>query len=268
MRKNILHNHWTMALFLSNFVFFNLAYANDFAKLDQALPSAVDAASIAPVFDFDTDSCLSSAGISRDGEKNGGLKPSGGLTSGCRNSDFLTTSNTYHRYACTTSGSDQYCGHFFALYFLKDQILDGIQSGHRHDWEHVAIWTKNGNVTHGSYSAHGSLTTKTISELDTDGNHIKFVYHKDGILTHAMRFSKTAETAENPYGYFVIPDIVSWYTMYGDSADNETLIDNLNTYDYGSANVPMKDSNFLTNLNEGKPDSYPTFTSDDISNSL
>lgn len=243
------------------------AYAHNFSKLDQALPNNVDAYSIAPVFDFDTDGCLPSAGISRSGEKNGGLKPTGSITGGCRSSNFLDLSNTYHRYACINQGGDQYCAHFYALYFLKDQILDGIKSGHRHDWENVAIWTKNGSVTHGSYSAHGSLTTKTFSELDKEGNHIKFVYHKDGVLTHAMRFAKSGEGAENNYGRFVTPDIVSWYTMYGDGVSNSDLRYKLNTYDYGKANVPIKDSNFLTNINEGKPSNYPTFTDSSITSS-
>ena len=242
------------------------ALADDFAKLDSALPTQTDARSIAPVFDFDSDSCLPSAGVSRSGAQNGGLKPSGGLTSGCRSENFLELSNSYHRYACIESDGDQYCGHFYALYFLKDQILDGIQSGHRHDWENVAIWTKNGTVTHGSYSAHGDLTTKAKADLDSQGEHIKFVYHKDGLLTHAMRFSKTDELAENSYGEFVTPEIVSWYSMEGDSVSNSDLRYKLNTFDFGSANVPIKDSNFLTNLNNGKPDSYPTFTSDSITN--
>lgn len=34
----------------------------------------------------------------------------------------------------------------------------------------------------------------------------------------------------------------------------------LNKYDYGSATVPMRDSNFLSNLNTYKPADYPTFT--------
>jgi hypothetical protein len=262
------HASITYSITCASLLLFSVTtYADDFVKLDQALPSSADAYSIAPVFDFDTDSCLPSAGISRSGAQNGGLKPSGKITGDCRKHDFLNFSNTYHRYACIISQGDQYCGHFYALYFLKDQIIDGIESGHRHDWEHVAIWTKNGKITHGSYSAHGKLTTKPVSELDQNGLHIKFVYHKDGLLTHAMRFSKIGETAENPYGYFVTPDIVSWYTMYGDGISNAAMRYRLNSYDYGSANVPFKDSNFLTNLNEGKPSNYPSFTSDRVTNS-
>jgi hypothetical protein len=34
----------------------------------------------------------------------------------------------------------------------------------------------------------------------------------------------------------------------------------LNAFDYGSATIPLRDNNFLTNLNKYKPASYPTFT--------
>ncbi|MFZ5580152.1 MAG: NPP1 family protein [Pseudomonadota bacterium] len=240
------------------------AHASDFASLTQALPSKVDAASIAPVFDFDSDSCLPAAGISRAGDMNGGQKPTGSLTGACRTSNFLEQSNTVHRYACKSSNGATYCGHFYALYFEKDQIISGVQSGHRHDWEYAAVWTVNGKVTHGSYSAHGDLTTSAASQLDFQNGHLKIVYHKDGALTHAFRFAKMGETAENPYGAFVTPPIVSWYEFTGDGWNNLVMRTLLNNFDYGSANLPMADSRFLGSLNKFKPDNYPTFTDADV----
>ncbi|KHN54647.1 NPP1 family protein [Pectobacterium fontis] len=239
------------------------AYADNFPKLDKALPSGIDATTIAPIFDFDKDSCLPSAGISRGGAQNRGLKPTGGLTGGCRWSTFTDMSNTLHRYACIDSAGARYCGHFYALYFQKDQILNklpGIGTGHKHDWEQVAVWTRNGTVTHGSFSAHGKMTTELASKLEKQDKHLKFVYHKDGVLTHAFRFAKKNEQAENPLGKFVTPDIISWYSMVGDGISNEELRHRLNTFDYGSASIPLKDSNFLTNLNKNRPGGYPEFT--------
>ncbi|HKX42053.1 MAG TPA: NPP1 family protein [Burkholderiaceae bacterium] len=235
------------------------ASADDFYRLDQALPSNVDIRASYPVFDFDTDGCLPSAGISRLGQQNGGLKPSGSITGGCRSSTFLDTSNTLHRHACVRSGGDIYCGHFYALYFLKDQTT-ALGGGHRHDWEHAAIWTKNGVVTHGGYSAHGKLYNAEIGTLDQQNGHMKIVYHKDGLLTHSMRFAKSGEVAENPYGQFVTPNIVSWQTLWGDGLSNAQMRAKLDAFDYGSATIPMRDDNFLGNLNTYKPDSYPTFT--------
>jgi hypothetical protein len=241
-------------------------HASDFPALAQAVPAAVDAVSIAPVFDFDTDGCLPSAGISRSGDQNGGLNPSGSLTGGCRSGTFLATSNTVHRHACVASNGATYCGHFYSLYFLKDQILAGIQSGHRHDWEYAAVWTRDGVVTHGSYSAHGDLFTAAASNLPFENGHLKIVYHKDGVSTHAFRFAGAGEAAENPYGRFVTPAITSWFEFQGDGLDNEAMRTLLNKYDYGSATVPLRDNNFLGNLNTYKPAEYPGFTADSIRN--
>lgn len=234
-------------------------HADNFSALDQALPTTANITANYPVFDFDSDGCLPSAGISRSGAQNGGLNPSGGITAGCRSSTFLATSNTLHRHACITSGADTYCGHFYALYFLKDQI-SALGGGHRHDWEYAAVWTKNGVVTHGGYSAHGDLNNADISTLDLQNGHLKIVYHKDGVATHAMRFAQSGEVAENPYGQFVAPNIISWYELKGDGVTNAQMRTKLNAYDYGSATIPLKDSNFLTNLNTYKPSTYPTFT--------
>jgi hypothetical protein len=239
------------------------ALADDFYRLDEALPSSVDIRANYPVFDFDTDGCLPSAGISRLGQQNGGLKPTGSITGGCRSSSFLETSNTLHRHACVRSGGDVYCGHFYALYFLKDQVT-ALGGGHRHDWEHAAIWTKNGVVTHGGYSAHGKLYNQEIGTLDQQDGHMKIVYHKDGALTHCMRFAKSGEVAENAYGRFVTPNIISWQVLWGDGLSNAQMRAKLDVFDYGSGVIPMRDDNFLGNLNTYKPASYPTFTSSSL----
>jgi hypothetical protein len=236
-----------------------VASADDFYRLDQALPSNVDIGASYPVFDFDGDGCLPSAGISRLGVQSGGLKPSGSITGGCRQTAFLDTSNTLHRHACTTSGGNVYCGHFYALYFLKDQVT-ALGGGHRHDWEYAAIWTTNGVVTHGGYSAHGELVNAEISTLDQQNGHMKIVYHKDGVVTHCMRFAKSGEVAENGYGTFVTPNITSWKTLVGDGVGNAQLRADLDAFDYGSGVIPLRDDNFLGNLNTYKPSAYPTFT--------
>lgn len=235
------------------------ALADDFYRLDAALPAGVDISATHPVFDFDGDGCLPSAGISRQGQQNGGLAASGSITGGCRAGSFLNTSNTLHRHACVRSGGDIYCGHFYALYFLKDQAT-AFGGGHRHDWEHAAIWTKNGVVTHGGYSAHGKLYNQDAATLDKQDGHVKIVYHKDGVATHAMRFAGAGEVAENAYGQFVTPTIVNWQVLWGDGLSNAQMRAKLNAFDYGSATIPLRDNNFLDNLNTYKPSTYPAFT--------
>jgi len=235
------------------------ARADDFPRLDPAWPTTVNITATYPVFDFDTDGCLPSAGISRGGAQNGGLAASGSITGGCRKNNFLDYANTLHRHACISSGSDVYCGHFYALYFLKDQATV-FGGGHRHDWEHAAVWTKNGAVTHAGYSAHGDLYNVPAANLPLDNGHVKIIYHKDGVTTHAMRMASATEVAENGYGQFVTPTIVSWYEVRGDGLSNEQMRSRLNSYDYGSATIPMRDNNFLNNLNNYRPSGYPAFT--------
>ncbi|MGF1682246.1 NPP1 family protein [Photobacterium minamisatsumaniensis] len=250
---------------LIGLLFITTSEAADFQHLDEAVPVNGIINGNEPVFDFDTDGCLPAAGISRSGEQNPGLNNSGPITGDCRDDYFLETSNTLHRYACIDDQGDSYCGHFYSLYFEKDQTMAGWDwFGHRHDWEYVAVWTKNGEITHGSYSAHGDLNTKSVQDLPMEGQQIKFVYHKDGGLTHAMRFAKPDEVAENNYGYFVTPVIISWYELTGDAISNEAMRNKLNSFDYGKATIPLKDSNFKTNLNTYKPTNYPTFTQESI----
>lgn len=239
--------------------------AEEFPRLDEALPLYVNIQGQEPLFDFDTDGCYPASGISRNGKMNSGLKNSGALNGSCRDAGFLDISNTLHRYACIDSHGARYCGHFYALYFEKDQVSSGWDLfGHRHDWEHVAIWTKNGVITHASYSAHGQLNTKSATELSKEGSHIKFVYHKDGPSTHAFRFAKQGEVAENHYVRWVIPTITSWYQLSGDGISNQDMRTRLNTFDYGSAHVPLKDNNFQNNINSSKPIGFPDFTKESI----
>lgn len=241
--------------------------ADDFPKLDEAMPINIDIATITPLFDYDGDGCLPSAGISRTGAQNAGLRPTGTLGGDCRSSDFMALSNTYHRYACLTRSSSNstfspttYCGHSFAVYMLKDQTIAGIESGHRHDWEKVMVWTTNGTATHGTYSAHASGRTAAASAIPQENGHMKFVYHKDGWSTHAIRFAGRDEVPENPTGQWVTPTIVSWYTMTSDDVSNAYLREKLNAYNYGSATFPQTDGNFVGRLNALKPSTYPLFT--------
>ncbi len=236
------------------------------ASLDIALPAMIDISATHPVFDFDGDGCLPSAGIGRDGQMNSGLKTSGSLGGDCRESDFLKTSNTLHRYACKTVEQDVFCAHSYALYFMKDQVVSGADAfGHRHDWEHTMVWTKNGVMTHGAYSSHGEMTIKPTAELPVNAEgKLKIVYHKDAGLTHALRFAKNNEVAENPYGEFVTPPIVSWYTLTGNDLSNQIMRDKLNSYNYGSASIDMKDSSVLNKINADRPSGYPQFNQQDV----
>ena len=140
-------------------------------QLDK-LPESIDgtAKELAVVFDFDMDSCYPSAAVSRAGKQNAGLRATGSITGECREIAQLTNSNTYYRRKCISKESVTYCVHMYALYFMKDQSrhIPGVEQGHRHDWEFALLWTRNGALTHASYSAHGDVFTKPTAELYFD----------------------------------------------------------------------------------------------------
>lgn len=243
----------------------SLSFAAEFQKLDEALPSMVNIVDTTPVFDFDTDGCYPAAGISRDGVMNPGLNTTGAINGSCHDAGFLDISNTLHRYACKSTSLGTHCAHVYDMYFEKDQTVHGSAgTGHRHDWETVAVWTLNGTVTHVGASAHGSMDTRSFSDVAKEGNHAKIVYHKDGALTHAFRFASSTEPPENHYKYWVTPTITSWYELRGDSINNQEMRNKLNSFDYGRASIKVKDSKFLSFINEYRPTGYPLFTQSDV----
>ncbi|NES17670.1 MAG: sugar-binding protein [Symploca sp. SIO3E6] len=260
-----------LSLFVQFFLI-DFVNAHDFPKLDEAIPN-YRIAQLAPVFDFDGDGCLPGTGISRNGRKNGGLKPTGSITGKCRSSRFMDTSNTFHRSHCMSQNGSQYCGHFYALYFEKDQAayspfevpsvdipdIGTLSNGHRHDWEVVAVWTKDNVITHGSVSHHGKPKLRKASDIPFENGHMKVVYHQHNVRTHAFRFASRNERAENPYRRFVTPTIVSWYSLVGDGINNYGMRSRLNSFDYGHANLQIVDRNFANKLNQFKPSEYPSF---------
>ncbi len=89
---------------------------------------------------------------------------------------------------------------------------------------------------------------------------MKIVYHQEWLDTHALRFAKKNEKAENPYGWFVTPTLTSWNYLTGDNISNAEMRKKLNSFNYGSATIPMMDGKFLINLDKFKPSKeYPTF---------
>lgn len=237
-----------------------LAQAHDYLAIDQIIdPLWQGYAAYFPVFDFDTDGCLPSAAISREGAQNGGLATSGSITGGCRNANFLTYSNTYYRTASASLNGVLYSAHLFELYFLKDQATV-FGGGHRHDIESVIVYFKGSTPTHVLVSAHGKWLGKTYAEVAKDNLHPKVVYHKDGLLTHAFRHASSSEAPENPYGRWVLPKVLSWNHAYvANTLPNATYRSKINTLSFGDASFKQKDGIFASKVNEAKPAGYPTF---------
>ena len=239
--------------------------AAGFEKLPEA--ATEEAKKFAAAFDFDTDSCYPSPAISKDGQVNGGLKPTGDIAGECRDKNQLENSNTYHRKASIKKDGVEYCVHMYSLYFQKDQWapVSPIPAGHRHDWEFALVWTKNGELTHASFSGHGGVSTEEKGKLHFDEgkqNTVKIVYHKDGVATHAFRFAKEDEkgdaSAENDLKRWFTPTIVDWETMKSDTVSNERLRKKFNEHDFDEANCSFNDKNFPNEIAQNPPPGYPS----------
>lgn len=227
-----------------------------FAAAPAALPSkaTADEWKWLPAFDYDTDSCYPSVAIGRGGAINGGLRPSGSMTGGCRH---LDNNNSYSRVACKNG----WCAYMYALYFEKDQgdptgISDIVS--HRHDWESVILWVQNGKAKYASVSAHGGYKTywwRNVPGLNFGSTQARVVYHKDGGGTHAFRLAKADEEnhVENSSGKWHRPPLIGWNGYPAGYRDK------LVRADFGRANFPLKDGNFTSNLNKARPAAAPTF---------
>ena len=90
---------------------------------------------------------------------------------------------------------------------------------------------------------------------------VKIVYHKDDVLTvkrtHALRFAKKGEMAENHLKQWITPTLVDWHTMTSDNITNQELRKKFNQFVYGEAVCPFNDKRFETEIAKKPPAGYP-----------
>jgi Necrosis inducing protein (NPP1) len=237
------------------------------ATAQSGLPEAAseDVRKWAVVFDFDTDSCYPASAVSREGEMNRGLKATGGITGDCRKLEEFKNANTYCRSATIKKDGAKYTVYMYALYFKKDQWAGPtpteLPGSHRHDWEYALVWTKDGNLTHASFSSHGGIETKAKSELNFDhgkDDTVKVVYHKDGAASHCFRPADKDEKPENELGQWITPTLVEWGLMKSEVVSNQQLRMKFNAFDYGGANCSFNDKNFRDEIAKNPPGGYPS----------
>lgn len=241
-------------ILLTLFIWANTAQSQNFKGLPENASAKVKKWAV--VFDFDTDSCYPAPAVSNNGKKNGGLKTTGDRTGGCRDGGAqILNANTYCRTAKVKYNGVTYEVIMYALYFEKDQILPwsgGGDFGHRHDWEYASVWLRNDTPTHATYSAHtDDGETKSFNSVYRIGNHVKVVYHQHGGLTHAMRFAKRNERAENELGRWLTPKMLEWDRLTYQQRDVLSL-------SWGKANAPFVDRNFFKEIGKYLPGGYPS----------
>jgi hypothetical protein len=199
-----------------------------------------------PSLDFDTDGCYNVPAIDANGNVAQGLEHNFvGLSSDCRDASDLDNNNVYARQRCNNG----WCVYLYGYYFEKDvAIANFFDPGHTHDWEHIAVWVKDGRAQYVSVSQHGGFEIKAAADVRWDGEHPKIVYHKDGVSTHCFRFGNAADDAiENHRGVWFRGALVSYNGFPGTTRD--TLV----AHDFGSATIGWKDGTFQGHLDSARP---------------
>lgn len=185
--------------------------------------------------------CQPYAAVDVSGNHSGGLSARGSESGSCSTQG---RGQTYARSACWSVSDRQICAHMYAWYFPKDMFMAGnlpiSGAGHRHDWEDVIIWTDNNSFAGAAYSQHGNydIRGRDDSANSINGNTLTVQYDRNG-GTHSIE--TTSETSG------VMPAGISYNNL--PAVARRTLADR----DWGSANFPMKDSNFLNNIREAIP---------------
>ncbi|KAG6035721.1 hypothetical protein E4U41_005949 [Claviceps citrina] len=137
-----------------------------------------------PYFNNEGSGCWPYPAVDSEGNWSGGLAIGGSESGDCTDSQ----GQVYVR-------GSQYRDHhafLYAWYAPKDQ--SGIDGGHRHEWESVAIWldgadTDSARIVGGAVSAHGEYkTTQGVGVMSFKDGHPLCKYYSDGFIfgTHHM----------------------------------------------------------------------------------
>lgn len=198
--------------------------------------------------DFESNCCYNVAAVDANGNINTGLDPVKAHLEDCRGDGQLFHSNSYSRHMCNRG----WCAIMYGYYFEMDSvtIIPGVlNEGHRNDWEHVAVWVKDGAVKYVSTSAHGDFNVSPVSDVRFKGTRPKIVYHKDWKLTRNMRLAKAADdNVENSTGDWFDSHLVGW-----DGFPSTSIRDKMVTYNFGSAHMQFVNDEFPHFLSKSMP---------------
>ncbi|KAF1320298.1 Necrosis inducing protein npp1, partial [Globisporangium splendens] len=175
--------------------------------------------------------CRPYPAVDAAGNTSGGLKPVGSQDAGCKGSGKGT--QVYGRSAWYKNK----WAIMYSWYFPKDSPITGL--GHRHDWEHVVVWIDNPAAANPKIlavtpSAHSGYQKYAPPKSGTvDGTSAKVDYSSTVVINHALD-STTSAGEKQP--------LIMWEQM---TPAARTALENAN---FGDANVPMKDGNFMNKL--------------------
>ncbi|EOD52252.1 putative necrosis- and ethylene-inducing protein 1 precursor protein [Neofusicoccum parvum] len=176
--------------------------------------------------------CQPYTAVNEAGDISGGLQDTGSSTGGCRDTG---KGQTYVR-------AKWHNGRFaimYSWYFPKDHPNSGdVAGGHRHDWENVVVFIDDPaaatpTLIGASASSHSGYTKSDNPQRN--GDRVMVEYFTNFPTNHELQF-KTSEGADYA--------LLDWDVMT-DAAKQA-----LQNADFGSANVPFKDGNFETKIEE------------------
>ena len=176
--------------------------------------------------------CKPFAAVDNNGNYNAGLKDSGGHNSKCSSS---STGQAYARSKC----KDGFCGYMYVYYMPKDNGVPFPSLGHRHDFEEVVVWTKNGNIIGAAFSAHGDYRYHTNPHM-SDGR-VNVAYDIDGV-THSMAKIKDSDKNKG-----TVWPVATWNKM--PSKAKQAFND---TSNFSPSVFPARNDNFIDKLNEAR----------------
>jgi hypothetical protein len=220
-----------------------------------------------PLLDFDKDSCYNVPAMDNQGTASEGVESTDDV-SVCRPRSVLDRagSNVYVRGRCNRG----WCAFVYAYYFQMDWAWGWPFRGdnHRHDWEHVVVWAKLGQVRSVSVSCHGDYESRVAEDdrlrfghtpnefpyytpMPAAATHPKVVFHKDYVRTHCFRFAKDSddyEGQENDRGVWIRSGLVSMLMMPAD------WIEKFRSHNWGSAHLAWaNEGDFTGHLVESMP---------------
>ncbi|CAG7555128.1 unnamed protein product [Fusarium equiseti] len=191
-----------------------------------------------PLLDIDDKECVITAAIDINGTVNDGQDPDA-LDDHCSGLNRLSHLNVYARERC----NHYWCAYMYAYYTEADERVGWITK-HRHDWEHVIVWTLNDQVTYVSWSANGDYTTAYHTEVLFDGNHPKFVLHS-GWFTYSSLRRATGD--DNKTLKWISGALLSWEKM------DQQISNNLNVHDFKDTHLDLKEERFAHTLFKNMP---------------
>ena len=176
--------------------------------------------------------CQPFAAVDDQGNYNAGLKDSGGHNAKCSAS---STGQAYARSLCKSG----FCGYMYVYYMPKDNGFPFPFLGHRHDFEEIVIWTKDGEMIGAAYSAHGDYNYHT-DPYRSEGR-INAAYGIDGV-THSMKKIKNADRDKG-----TVWPVASWDKMTPQARQALNDVSN-----FPSSVFAARDDNFIDKLNEAR----------------